>query len=652
MGRAVRTYFLFFSSLLILLCSSARTMANDFPPLNVAELKITSCPQQPGASAHILYREEEDDDRMHFHRVYERIKILTEEGRKHADIEIPYNKKQFKIKDMKGRTIHSDGTMVPFEGKPIEREMLRGRDLHYKTKVFTMPDVRVGDVLEYTYKVSYDTDLFWPAHWVISQDLYQEKLHLIFAPGDPNYAYTWNTPADAHPQSKAGRVEFEAEKIPAFEEEEYMLPSILVKYYVYFYYTGGHSSTLQDFWQYRGKLLSDWVENYKGKHKIIDQQLGTLVSAADTPDQKARKIYSFVQSLENTSYIPDRTEKEEKSLGLKESESADDVLRQKSGSHNELTLLFAAMAQRTGIPVQVMFVTPRDSSYFMPKLFDFSQLTTLLAIVQIDGKDIFLDPGTPDAPYGQVYWKLTSCGGLRQTADLQSATLKESAPPTYNGNVRRRTTRLQVQPDGTAEGTIQVAYGGQEAIWRRLRARQTDAAGKIKMLEDEVKGWLPADSEVKMTTAPDWASNDKPLVADFTVKTNVLTSAGRRYLLPSQILLSGENARFPHAERKWTVYFDYPYAEVDESFVKLPPNLQAEALPQPVNTRTEFGAYTAYYKQDSGTLYAARQLVMAGMFFKPEKYKELKSFYDLAHTNDETQMVLKNANTALKATQD
>jgi hypothetical protein len=645
MGRAVLHSFLL-SCFAIVLCNSALMMASDFPPLNAAELKITSCPQQPGASAYILYREEENDDREHFHRVYERIKILTEEGRKHADIEIPYNSKLVRLKDIKGRTIHSDATMVALEGKPIEKEMLRGRDIHYKAKVFTMPDVRVGDVLEFTYKVNYDADVLWPARWVISQDMYQEKVHLTFAPGSLDYSYTWNTPGNVKPQQKSGKIEFEAEKIPAFEEEEYMLPSVLLKYYVYFYYNHSHTQTAEDFWNFRGKFLSDWIENYKSKHKNIDQQLSALVTAADTPEQKARKIYSFVQSLENTSYIPDRTEKEEKSLGLKDSECAEDVLRQKSGDRNELTLLFAAMAQRAGIPVQIMYVTQRDTSFFMPQLFDFAQLTTALAVIQIDGKDVFLDPGTPDAPYGQLYWKLTGSKGLRQTADLKGATLKETPPPTYNENIRRRTTRLEVQSDGTAEGTIKVAYSGQDAIWRRLRARETDAAGRTKLLEDEVKGWLPTDSEVKMTTTPEWASTDKPLVAVFDVKTPILTSAGRRYLLPSQILLSGENARFTHAERKWTVYFDYPYAEVDESFVKLPAGLQSEALPQAVNQRTDFGAYFTVYKQDSGMLYAARQLVMAGIFFKTDKYKDLKSFYDLAHTNDQTQVVLKNATTA------
>lgn len=641
MGRAVRA-FLLLSCFTLLLSNSSRMMASDFPPVNPAELKISSCPQQPGASAFILFREEEDNDVDHFRRVYERIKILTEEGRKHADIEIPYNYRGLKVKDVKGRTIHTDGTIVPFEGKPMEKDILRGRDLHYKTKVFTLPDVRVGDVLEFRYKLDYDFDTLWPARWVVSQDLYQEKLHLLFNPGSTNYSYTWNTPGNVRPTEKGGKIEFNAERIPAFENEEYMLPSVILKYYVYFYYTGMHTLSADDFWQYRGKVFSEVVESYKNKHKNIDPQLSTLIAPADTPEQKARKIYAFVQSLENTTYIPDRTEKEQKSLGLKGNASADDVLRQKSGDRDDLTLLFAAMAQRAGIPVQIMVVTERDTSYFMPQLFDFGQLNALLAVIQIDGKDVFLDPGTPDAPYGQMYWKLTGCKGLRQTADLKGATLQDTPPPSYKGNVRRRITEMQVQPDGRAQGTIKVAYGGQEAIWRRLRGRETDTAGKTKLLEDEVRNWLPADSEVKMTTAPDWTNSDKPLAAIFEVKTRMLTSAGRRSLLPSQVLLAGENARFPHAERKWTVYFDFPYVEIDESFVKLPAGLQSEALPQGVDTRTPFGAYTTIYTQDAGTLHTARQLVMGGNIFKPDYYKDLKSFYDLAHTNDQTQVVLKN----------
>src|SRR5258708_19936334 len=60
-----------------------------FPP---DEIKMKSEPLAPGAPAIILYRQVDRDDngRTSHEDNYIRIKILTEEGRKHADVEIPF----------------------------------------------------------------------------------------------------------------------------------------------------------------------------------------------------------------------------------------------------------------------------------------------------------------------------------------------------------------------------------------------------------------------------------------------------------------------------------------------------------------------------------------------------------------------------------
>ena len=44
--------------------------------------------------------------------------MLTEKGKELATIELPYLKGNFKINDIKGRTIHPDGTVIPLVVKP------------------------------------------------------------------------------------------------------------------------------------------------------------------------------------------------------------------------------------------------------------------------------------------------------------------------------------------------------------------------------------------------------------------------------------------------------------------------------------------------------------------------------------------------------
>src|SRR5437660_1423817 len=57
------------------LVSVMKSAATDWPPISPEELSMTRVPEQPGAPAVVLLREETDDDMNHVHSVSERIKI-------------------------------------------------------------------------------------------------------------------------------------------------------------------------------------------------------------------------------------------------------------------------------------------------------------------------------------------------------------------------------------------------------------------------------------------------------------------------------------------------------------------------------------------------------------------------------------------------
>ncbi|MGB8324866.1 MAG: hypothetical protein WCE52_18050 [Candidatus Acidiferrum sp.] len=78
-------------AVLIILCTSLlvlprrAALADDWLPIDPAELKMTSEPKAPGAPAIYLYRQVDRKDAGHGNHTelnYVRIKILTEEGRK------------------------------------------------------------------------------------------------------------------------------------------------------------------------------------------------------------------------------------------------------------------------------------------------------------------------------------------------------------------------------------------------------------------------------------------------------------------------------------------------------------------------------------------------------------------------------------------
>src|SRR4029077_3011053 len=120
---------------------------DEWMPISPEELKMTSEPKAPGAPAIILYRQVDRDDssvRTPHEYNYVREKIFTEEGRKYANVEIPLVKGQWDIHSIRARTIRPDGSIVNFDGKVYEKEIVKTRGIKYLAKTFTLSDVQPG----------------------------------------------------------------------------------------------------------------------------------------------------------------------------------------------------------------------------------------------------------------------------------------------------------------------------------------------------------------------------------------------------------------------------------------------------------------------------------------------------------------------------
>ena len=107
---------------------------------------------------------------------YARIKVLTEKGKELATVETPYLNDKTPITDIKARTIHADGTVIPLVGKPEDLLTAKitarnGDKLDFERKVFNLPSVEVGSILEYSYQVRYDDKYVSSPKWFEPADI-------------------------------------------------------------------------------------------------------------------------------------------------------------------------------------------------------------------------------------------------------------------------------------------------------------------------------------------------------------------------------------------------------------------------------------------------------------------------------------------------
>jgi hypothetical protein len=640
----------------------------DWPPIPPEDLKLTELPEQKGAAAFVLLRDELADDINNYHSVYMRIKILTESGRRYADVEIPYSRRNFTVEGISGRTIHADGTIVAFNGQAFDRMVLRARrghtdEVRIHVKVFTLPDVQVGSIIEYRYSLRYGDRVVYAPEWIVQTDLFQRKATFKFIPYDGDLvmahdrigrgaAWTSFLPPGAQPQlhqtprptfaaahTASAYVDLAISNVPALVDEPYMPPVGMMRYRVEFYYTVDAKPDV--YWKEEGKLWNKDVEKFLDRNAGVSDAVSKAVLPSDSPEMKVRKIYALVTGFENQTYKPARTEVEEKVLGLKANAGTEDVLRQRSGDHDELNRLFVAMVRSAGIPASMMWVTSREETFFQRELLSTHQLEAEIAIVQLGSKDVFLDPGTKFCPYGLLDWRYSGSRGLRQMSGKEPE-FAESPFTDYNQAQIQRLARLQLGDDGKAEGIIKIGFFGLEAMDRRQKANSTDDEGRKKLLEDEVKSWFPAGSDVTLTGTPNWNDTEPHLATEFKVSIPLGAGTGKRLLVPVHVFQVNEKPVFPASERVNPIYLWYQTRQIDEVHITLPPGLEVENLPANDSVKLDYAVYSTIQKQESpGSIMSHRDFAMAGVAFPATAYKELKSFYEKAGSGDEQQMILK-----------
>jgi len=652
----------------VLLAIPARA---DWPPLSPDDLKMRDLPQQKGAPAVVLLREEIADDPNNNHSVYIRIKILTEAGRRYADVEIPYSRRGYRIDSISGRTVHADGSIVPFNGKVFDKVVVKskrghGPEIHLNVKSFTLPDVQVGSILDYRYSLRYDENVEFAPDWIIQGDLFQRNASFKFVPfiGDlvmkhdrvgRGSAWTSYLPADGpRPQwhrqlvnrmatahSSDEFVDLVMANIPPLIEEPFMPPAAMLRYRVQFYYTIDPSP--EKYWKEEGKYWSKDVEKFLDRKGGVEDVVARTVASGDDPEQKLHKLYAFMTTLENQDFRPKRQEDEEKAINLKRNQGVEDVLRQRSGTHDDLNRLFAALARAAGIPASMMWVASRGETFFKPELMSTHQLSGEIVVVPLNRKDVFLDPGTKFCPFGLLDWRYSGSKGLRERSE-KGTEIAETPVPEYSQAMIQRLARVQLSEDGKMEGTIKIGFYGLEAMDRRQKAYNTDAEGRKKLLEDEVRSWLQADSEVTLAGAPNWDDTEPHLAAEFKISAPMAVGAGKRLLVPVHIFQINNKPVFSASERVNPIYFWYLTREIDEVHITLPASLEAENLPANDTVKLDYAYYATVQKQENAnTVMARRDLVMGGMAFPVTEYKNLKSFYDKVKAADDQQMIARGS---------
>ena len=494
-------------SMATLLALPAR--AQKFQEPTQEELRMTADPMAPGAPAVFLERADETDFGAYYVSHYARIKVLTEEGKAWARVEIKYDAAILEPPIIEGRTINPDGTVRPLPKLPPTPKVDDAAAVKLQATIFTLPDVTVGSILEYKWSLPIGTrayphvksgNNFLPPHywtpfqlltprWQVQDRLYTHAARFRFntvglyenVDVATHFRPTWRMvyidgeraqnlvhsdrlpPGMGVTQSVNGQYTLEVHDIPALPYEPDAPPPTSRELTVQFCYAP--YATPDQYWDHEIKRWSRDLKSDTEVTRRVQEISDTITTGATSPDDKARRLYQAVQGLKNEAFIPGASSPERRTWFQDPPQKPERVWEQKGGTPLEIARLYLALCKAAGLDARGVVVVDRSRHIFDRNFMSLEQFDSLLVVINFSGKEIYTDPGEKLIPFGELYWGHTISTALDQLSDEPKVT-----PPNPSKDaITAHTADLIVSLSGNVTGSMQLVMNGPSALhWRQL----------------------------------------------------------------------------------------------------------------------------------------------------------------------------------------
>ena len=640
-----------------LLCSAvlAATLA-PAPPVraqfqqpSAEELKMTADPKAPGASAVYLDREETDSQFTGLQTIYARIKVLADKGKELATVTIPFAPEYSRVDNVQGRTIHADGTIFPLSVKPEDLLDYRNKYYQQNNLVFTLPNVEVGSIIEYRVQIVHKFGIL--PYWEIQTPYFIHKEHNYFnAKGGgfgvngrgtfAGFLAMFVTPQNAplSVKSDAGEYTVDLADVPPQPDEDWMPPMNTLRWRVEFYQT--FTDSAQKFWDSALKSWSKDTEQFLKVKQTLRDAANAMVSPGDSEEQKAHKIYAAVLKLENTDYTHVKSDAERKKDKLKTVNDIEDVWKNRSGAGDSIALLYVGLARAAGLKAWAMQVVNRDRAIFDATYLSTRQLDDYIAIVEIGGKEIYLDPGEKVCPFGVLHWTHALATGFRQSAAGPKVAMTPA--DTYRTDSVERTADLVLDAAGNVTGTARIVMSGAEAIYWRQQALENDPNALDKDFIDDLNATLPEGVSATFDHLVGLDNSDSKLMAIVKLSGGLGTPTRKRLIVPGLFFESRASHPFvAEAKRSTPIDMHIPEMQLDDVVYHLPQGYTVGSAPHTADVTWPGSALLRI-----NSTFSAEQVQVARLFARnftllgPGDYNNLHDFYLKLAAADQQQILL------------
>jgi hypothetical protein len=616
-------------------------------PVTPQELALAAPKVEAGADAEALFHEIDVYDTFDgglmslrsVQRHYVRVKIFTEAGKQsQGHAEITYSGGS--IVDVAGRTIKPDGTVLELgKSEVFDREVERGRNKKTKRMTtFALPGVEPGSIIEYRWTYQSVDRLAGGGLLPLQRSVPTQHLRLAVRPM-PSERFRMRlqsfgvalSPITTEARGEGLYNVTTAENIPAFKKEPDMPPENDVRAWVLIRYTD-RNETPAEYW--RG------IAHFLGKDEYQFRSSGSLRAAlpailgdAAAPAERVARICEFcrTQIKRIDDDISGLTADERRQL--KDNKTASDVLERRYGTEGDIRELFGALAVTAGLDARPAFAADRSDAFFKPQFLTTRFLDDSLVAVALEGGWRFYDPGERYVPCGGLRWQNEAVAAMIVDGK-DGAFANTPLTPADQSQIKRNAT-LRLAADGTLEGDVSVTFAGHPDN----EAKEEYDAETVQRREELERDALKARLSLAELSSAEFQNATDP-IAPLAIRYHVRVPAyaqrtGKRLFLQPSFFQYGVPARYTSTERRYDIYYSYPWSELDTVDIELPAGYELERAESPGPVRAgsviECAVTMSVKSEASSVLHLERRFRLGSdgtLVLERQNYPALRQFFE------------------------
>jgi transglutaminase-like putative cysteine protease len=597
-----------------------------------------------------------------------RLKILTKAGYDYATVAVPLyhkNTKEEKLSGLKGFTYNLVNGQVVKEKLNADAIFREETTPNVTTRKFTLPNVRVGSVIEYTYTV-FSPFTFNFQDWTFQRDIpirwseYRADIPEYFdykmlmqgyeplavqerKEATTQYNITWSSSMEYGQRTSGGsqvvtprvtNYRWAMKNVPALREEPYMTTTDDYVAKIDFELAGVKwpdepYKSVADSWEKIDKELLDdeSLGRQLNRGSFLKEQLTAVLAQHTEPAARVAAIHDLVR----------RSVKHNGSNGLYSSGSVRRAYDQKSGNAADINLLLIAALREAGFQADPVLLSTRSHGRIDTSVPLISRFNYVLAHVKLpDASTMLVDATEELAPCGMLPSRCLSGVGrllLPQAGASQWVKLEPADRLKQYSQIQ-----LTVDEKGGLSGKVHQEHSGYLALAQRERLRKLGEKKYVEELVAGHDGWnIPTYAFKEQNTL------HKPLTLEYEfTAAGSEAPAGTIYLSPLHDFGTGKNP-FLHENRRFPVDFGTKLEETLMVNLTLPAGYELEETPRPVVVELpEGGGRFSYMVQPgSGSVQIVSRMNLTRPVYSAEEYAHLREFFSRMMSKQSEQLVLK-----------